>query len=1544
MARLPPTKNKSNLSQQRQKDLLLKEKKKAAEDDRKPAARPKNSPVAQAASLKALVNTIPNATTGISGNTTRRPESPPRPKDPPLAEEETKLPAVPNTAVAQTGHQLTSAYGGGERNSFCQPGHVSTSVFGGGERISFSQPGNQLTSTTFAGLSRGVSQHGNQLTNSAFGGGKKPGHQLTSRIQIRGGPQLTNNYGYKMTNQRSTRNYDTSVSQHGHNLTSSDFGGERTRYTNPGHQLTSGIHNHRNFSQRGSHELTKDYGYEMTNQRLGYETTNQRRSWNNDSYVNHSENNDHGSKRNHENVMGRKWNMKKRTKHSHLSSEHGPSHGSTRNHRNSARYDSNYESFSNQLTNFNRSYGHHSRRDYFKKPIRFETMYNFKHCIVGQHEPRIFFNKEMRQIFMRQYLIDHNCNHNIRRDIREKWKRISFEMHEMIDDYLSSKPNEMSYHYEDDFLASDLTGQEGFFKTFPYSDHFREVRQPLDTLVSCIKDYVRCRREGMPVIKVPMNLYERVTKHLWSSDQIVDTKQRIEFTDAMKLQRMFYILSEHLVYIDLTPEYRQSWTSYSDTMIIFCNHYCEHLWTNKEYRPDSDSVLYQVQQQMNQFPLNEFCAQYELSLSKHLVDFIFCCHYGIEVEKTWDSEIRIMELDSQTMMQVDHHDVNVQENMNNDNINYQDTNYSSNNYEEESQSSNACKMLNDSSSNDQKLVRMFFSHNNADYCDLFDTIAVSHSIFQNSDRFTKLVSMAWNDYDAHVNTVTSFEQKDIKLIREHGKMVIESLHKFVGFDLGFHVERNFQTINVEAKACCCPFRASSKERAHQYSAETECVFCDTPCDNEDFMTRHELLDHLIDHAFSSGQSLDHLAAFFYVKNVSIPHVDEYREYIEERKYHHGTKTIISNNSSDNFNNKEQVIDYSSSVLSKSITCNNSTNLSTNHKINNNVEVIDLITDDTNNKIDQLSKSVLKKPYGMVYHNTKGSNKYDGVYYPPGIHHVINDDGEHIKICETETTLTVTRYEDNNIHLIHKMMQSLSEKSFLYKNMRLFKSLCGSNTEIHDFMRIHKQKRNKSSGKISQVDEHIFVNPEYIEDIAMFKGEKKCSFSYNLLKQIAKKFELVLDDDLSYEIILLLLSYHLKSKSYDLGGIKFLKENLINETYTTAQLLLSNNACYAFVDNNKRMISEYNNYMYWCNRYSLINGINDDDVNNAEVLSFYRPALSLSLLQSKMILAYHYFDVYFYDIFDGNNIISKRDLALLQIMGRGLMYSLQFFPYLDISMYQKKIGLKRSKKLRTSAYRCFCPLHKDNHVFYDKFLKQRVVPFFLRNDDGYPNIHLRTSSECNDDKIMNIRNFYRHVENKIRTDGCLDHLAIKCYLYAFHGSTLVKVDMTLKNLVKKKIRNKILSFHEKKNSMQLPKNDNSLLTTIKTTSTTIHTSYSSSDDSSMSSVNTCSIQRTEQRVYIDTKFVETFISKNISKQHYEGVQDALLKFVNIVNDNEQEYSILTQKRDKKIDELKRSIFSICKEYTNKGTETDTHVTHAHRFLESLKKNLFGTSVL
>jgi len=1390
MARLSNPTNKSNLSQERQKKLLLQMKKVAPEDDRKPVARRDNSKVAQAASLNALVNTIPNATSGNSGNTTRRPESPPRPKDPPLvAEEETKLPPVPNTAVAQTGHQLTRAYGGGERGFFSQPGHVSTSVFGGGERNS--DPGHQLNST-FAGLRRGVVQHhGNQLTNRAFGVEKyrfsKPGLQLTSRIQIGGGPQLTNNYGDEMTNQRSTRNYDSSVLQHGHNLTSSGFGGERTRYSNPGHQLTSGIQNHRNFSQRSGHGLTNDYGYEMTNQQ---------RSWNNDLDVNHNENHYHGSKRNHENIMGRKWNMKKRTKHSHLSSEHGPSHGSTRNHRNSGRYDSNYESFSNQLTNFNRSYGHHSRRDYFKKPLKFETMYNFKHCIVGRHEPRIFFNKEMRQIFMRHYLIDHNCDHNIRRDIREKWKLISFEMHEMIDEYLSSKPNEMSYHFEDDFRESDLTGQDGFFnKTYPYVDHMREVGQPLDTLVSCIKDYVRCRRDGMPVIKVPMNLYERVTKHLWSSDQIVDTKKRITFTDNMKLQRMFYILSEHLVYVDLTPQHRQSWTSYSDMMIEFCHQYFHEHWTDKKYRPDADSVLYQVQQ-MNQFPLHDFCAQYELSLSKHLVDFIFCLHYGIEVEKTWDSEIRIMELDSQTMMEVDHHNVNVQENMNNDNNNYQVTNYSSNNYEEESQSSNACKMLNDSCSVDQKMVRMFFSHKNSEYCDLFDTIAVSHNIFKTSDRFTKLVSMAWNDYDTYVSSETSFKnEKDTKrIIREHGKMVIESLHKFVGFDLGFHAERNFETISVETKACCCPFRASSKELAKQYCAETECVFCDQTCDNEDFMTRHELLDHLIDHAFSSSQSLDHLAAFFYVKNVSIPHIDEYKEYIEDRKNHHGTKTIISNNSSDNFNNKEQVIDYSSSVSSsESITSNNSSNLVTNHKIHNNVEVIDLITDDTNNKIDQLSKSVLKKPYGMVYHNTKGSNKYDGIYYPPGVHHVINDDGEHIKICETETTLTVTRYDDNNIHLIYKMMQSLSEKSFLYKKMRLFKSLCGSNTEIHDFMRIHKEKRNKCSGKISQVDEHIFVNPEYIEDIAMFKGERKCSFSYELLKQIAKKFKLVLDDDLSYEIILLLITYHLKSKTYDLGGIKFLKENLINETYTTAQLLLSNNACYAFVDNNKRMISEYNNYMYWCNKFLFINGINDDDVNNAEVLSFYRPALSLSLLQSKMILAYHYFDVYFYDIFDGNNIISKRDLALLQIMGRGLMYSLQFFPYLDISMYQKKIGLKRSKKLRTSAYRCFCPLHKDNHVFYDKFLKQRVVPFFLRNNDGYPNVHLRTSSECNDDKIMNIRNFYRHVDNKIRTDGCLDHLAIKCYLYAFHGSTLVKVDMTLKNLVKKKNKKQNVVF-------------------------------------------------------------------------------------------------------------------------------------------------------
>ena len=101
--------------------------------------------------------------------------------------------------------------------------------------------------------------------------------------------------------------------------------------------MVSGIQNYRNFSQGGGHELTNDYGYEMTNQR----------SRNDDLNVNHSDNHDHGSKRNYENVMGRKWSLKKRTKHSYLSSEHGPSHGSTRNHRNSGRYDSNYESFPN---------------------------------------------------------------------------------------------------------------------------------------------------------------------------------------------------------------------------------------------------------------------------------------------------------------------------------------------------------------------------------------------------------------------------------------------------------------------------------------------------------------------------------------------------------------------------------------------------------------------------------------------------------------------------------------------------------------------------------------------------------------------------------------------------------------------------------------------------------------------------------------------------------------------------------------------------------------------------------------------------------------------------------------------------------------------------------------------------------------------------------------------------------------------------------------------------------------------------------------------
>ena len=49
MARLPVTK-KSNLSQERQKKLLLQMKKVAPEDDRKPVARRDNSKVAQAAS------------------------------------------------------------------------------------------------------------------------------------------------------------------------------------------------------------------------------------------------------------------------------------------------------------------------------------------------------------------------------------------------------------------------------------------------------------------------------------------------------------------------------------------------------------------------------------------------------------------------------------------------------------------------------------------------------------------------------------------------------------------------------------------------------------------------------------------------------------------------------------------------------------------------------------------------------------------------------------------------------------------------------------------------------------------------------------------------------------------------------------------------------------------------------------------------------------------------------------------------------------------------------------------------------------------------------------------------------------------------------------------------------------------------------------------------------------------------------------------------------------------------------------------------------
>jgi len=67
--------------------------------------------------------------------------------------------------------------------------------------------------------------------------------------------------------------------------------------------------------------------------------------------------------------------------------------------------------------------------------------------LLPHNEPRIFFNKQIRQIYMRKAVIDLK-NEVLPEVLRNKWHSHANKLHESIDNYLDKKDDEKSTFYE----------------------------------------------------------------------------------------------------------------------------------------------------------------------------------------------------------------------------------------------------------------------------------------------------------------------------------------------------------------------------------------------------------------------------------------------------------------------------------------------------------------------------------------------------------------------------------------------------------------------------------------------------------------------------------------------------------------------------------------------------------------------------------------------------------------------------------------------------------------------------------------------------------------------------------------------------------------------------------------------------------------------------------------------------------------------------------------------------------------------------------------
>jgi len=158
--------------------------------------------------------------------------------------------------------------------------------------------------------------------------------------------------------------------------------------------------------------------------------------------------------------------------------------------------------------------------------------------------------------------------------LRSRWQGHAKKLRESIDKYLDDKGDEKSTFYDCTLQLNDV---ETLFK-FPLRDYKICFNVDGNDFLEYLKDYVRCCREGIPVLKIELNLYLKSSKYLWCPEKLIQSKCTITFLDELQKKRMLFILCDHVVYIEENAMFHNERAIWVPTIIRFCKEFMNVDW------------------------------------------------------------------------------------------------------------------------------------------------------------------------------------------------------------------------------------------------------------------------------------------------------------------------------------------------------------------------------------------------------------------------------------------------------------------------------------------------------------------------------------------------------------------------------------------------------------------------------------------------------------------------------------------------------------------------------------------------------------------------------------------------------------------------------------------------------------------------------------------------------------------------------------------------------------------------------------------------------